>query len=95
MPDMSKSRAFLIVRDEDPTGVSGTGIVAEGFQFHDGQVAISWFGNHQILEVTSSIKRWLFVHGHQGRTRVEWLERPRPQVRHRATPRSGQTRRQS
>lgn len=35
-------RSFLLVRDEDETGVSGTGTVAQGIEFSDGTVALRW-----------------------------------------------------
>jgi len=35
-------RRFLLVRDCDPSGVSGTGIVAEGVQFSDGTAVMHW-----------------------------------------------------
>lgn len=52
--------------------MSGTGTIAEGVEFHDGQVAISWFGQHHILEVAPNIDTWVLIHGHQGKTEVVW-----------------------
>ena len=37
-------RTFRLIRDEDPTGISGTGSVAEGVEFDDGTVAMRWEG---------------------------------------------------
>ena len=67
-------RLFKLVRNEDVHGVSGTGIVAEGVQFHDGQVVMSWFGRLHTLEVSPSIETTEAIHGHDGRTKVVWLE---------------------
>lgn len=66
-------RTFNIMRTEDVSGISGTGIVAEGVEFHDGQAAISWFGRYHILEVAVSLDTWLAVHSHDGRTHIEFL----------------------
>ena len=67
-------RFFNVMRNDDISGISGCGIVAEGVEFHDGQVAISWFGRYHILEVCKDLKTWLDVHGHEGRTIVEFLK---------------------
>jgi hypothetical protein len=37
-----KHRRFELHRDTDITGVSGTGVVAEGVAFSDGVVALRW-----------------------------------------------------
>lgn len=66
-------RLFHLIRDEDVSGVSGTGIVAEGVEFHDGQCVISWFGRLHSVAVYPSIDGIIEVHGHDGRTVVEWL----------------------
>ena len=69
---------FLLVRDEDVTGVSGTGVVAQGVEFADGVVALRWLGEWPTSVVfhDEGIRSVLQVHGHGGRTRVVWLDRP-------------------
>lgn len=64
-------RYFHLVRKEDVSGVSGTGKVAEGIEFHDGQVVLSWYGVHHTIEVLPSIDTLLAIHGHDGRTVVD------------------------
>lgn len=66
-------RTFNLVRKEDVSGVSGTGVVAEGVEFHDGQVVMSWFGRHHTIEVAPNISDIEAIHGHEGRTVIEWL----------------------
>ena len=66
-------RTFEVDRTEDVSGVSGLGIVAEGVVFHDGQCAVSWFGQYHICEVVKDIETWLAVHGHDGKTKIKWL----------------------
>jgi hypothetical protein len=66
-------KGFVLVRSEDASGVSGIGIVAEGVQFHDGQCVLSWFGHHHSVAVYPSIDTLIAIHGHEGRTVVEWL----------------------
>ena len=65
-------RTFRLIRTEDVSGVSGTGRVAEGVEFHDGQVVMSWFGRHHTIEVSPSIETTMAIHGHDGKTKVVW-----------------------
>lgn len=64
---------FYLNRTEDETGVSGTGVVAEGIRFSDGRVALRWcVGEHRSTTVWDSIEAVEAIHGHDGRTTVEW-----------------------
>lgn len=64
-------RTFRLERDEDVTGISGTGTVAEGVEFSNGKVAICWIsGEHQSTVVWDSIDSVEAIHGHGGKTRV-------------------------
>ncbi|WP_237706791.1 hypothetical protein [Kribbella flavida] len=65
---------FELVRHRDLSGVSGTGVVAEGCVFTDGSVALRWRGNNPATAVWPDIDSVLAVHGHQGATEVHWLE---------------------
>jgi len=63
---------FRLVRAEDVSGVSGTGVVAEGVRFHDGQCVMSWFGRHHTLEIAPRIEDIVEIHGHSGKTVIQW-----------------------
>ena len=66
-------RAFTLERDADPTGVSGTGKIAEGIEFDDGRVALRWcVGEHRSTVTWDSIQSVQAIHGHDGKTRVVW-----------------------
>lgn len=68
-------RPFTLHRDEDVSGVSGTGAVAEGIEFSDGHVALRWcVGEHRSTVIWGSIAAVEAIHGHDGRTRVLWGE---------------------
>lgn len=68
-------RLFYLVRTEDVTGTSGTGIVAEGVQFTDGTVVLRWVcGPATSTCVYVSLYDLLAIHGHEGRTHIEPLE---------------------
>mgnify|MGYP005813502891 CR=1 FL=1 len=64
-------RSFLLVRDVDVSGVSGTGVVAEGVEFSDGAVALHWLaGEVHSTAVFGSLAEVRAVHGHNGATRI-------------------------
>lgn len=67
-------RLFQLHRDTDVSGVSGTGIVAEGVLFQNGQVALAFLGNLHAVEVLENIQTVEAIHGHNGATRIVWLE---------------------
>ena len=68
-------KRFLLQREEDVTGVSGTGVVAEGVQFTDGRVALRWcVGVHRSTVLWDYIAAVEDIHGHDGRTRVVWMD---------------------
>jgi hypothetical protein len=67
-------RTFELVRHRDLSGVSGTGVVAEGCVFTDGSVALRWRGNNPATAVWPDLESVLAVHGHHGATEVHWLE---------------------
>ncbi len=72
------SRRFLLRRDIDETGVSGTGYVAEGIEFTSGMVAMTWLSPHRCINVYESIKTVEALHGHGGKTVVEWIDGTKP-----------------
>lgn len=73
-PEPAKPMRFLLQRDTDVTGVSGTGVVAEGVQFTDGTVAMRWLTAHRSTVLWGSIEEAEKVHGHDGKTRVVRLD---------------------
>lgn len=67
-------RRFQLVRDVDVTGVSGTGVVAWGVQFPDGKVITRWKARIAQTCVWDCIEDIEAIHGHDGATRVEWID---------------------
>lgn len=67
-------RRFNLNRIEDETGISGTGIVAEGVVFANGKAALSWRTSHTSVAVYDSMFALEAIHGHGGRTRIEWVD---------------------
>lgn len=71
-------RAFVLVRDDDVTGVSGTGVVAQGVEFTDGTVAMRWASAWPTSVVfhDRGIEGVEAIHGHDGATRIVWCDQP-------------------
>jgi hypothetical protein len=68
-------RRFVLHRDIDVSGVSGTGDVAEGIEWSDGTVALRWRGKWATTVVWDyGLDALLAVHGHNGKTVVRWLD---------------------
>lgn len=70
----SPMRRFNLVRDQDVTGVSGTGVVAEGVVFSTGQVCMTWLTAINSTVIYPSIDNVQHIHGHGGATRIVWLD---------------------
>jgi hypothetical protein len=70
----TKLRRFQLHRDQDASGVSGVGIVAEGVEFTNGMCALTWLTPTPCVNVYLSIKVVEHVHGHEGKTRVVFLD---------------------
>jgi hypothetical protein len=63
-------KTFHLYRHEDESGVSGTGRVAQGVVFDDGQAVLRWLGEHPSTTVYPNIGEVKAIHGHQGKTEV-------------------------
>ena len=68
-------RRFHLIRDEDLSGVSGTGIVAEGVEFENGKCVICWTSKYHIASIIDNMHTLEKVHGHGGKTHVEWIDK--------------------
>lgn len=79
-PRISQMRRFQLIRDEDVTGVSGTGVVAEGVLLTSGKVVVEWLTDWPTSVVwhDRGLESVEHVHGHNGRTRIEWIDPATP-----------------
>jgi hypothetical protein len=68
-------RVFQLWRDEDQSGVSGTGRVAIGVVFPSGKVVMEWLGSHSTFGIYENLQDVERIHGHGGKTRVIFNER--------------------
>lgn len=71
---VSTARRFILVRDEDVSGTSGVGTVAEGVEFSSGSVALHWLSQLEVVAVYANTKVVLQVHGHDGKTKLVWVD---------------------
>jgi hypothetical protein len=87
---LSGRRRFELHRDTDVSGVSGTGVVADGDWFPDpfevrfpdgtclelpaGWCVIRWRGECRSTVLWESVDDAMKVHGHHGSTRLVWLD---------------------
>lgn len=69
-------RRFVLQRHVDETGVSGTGVVAEGVEFTNGVVALSWVSQFPTSVVFHhrGIESVKAIHGHNGNTEIVFLD---------------------
>jgi hypothetical protein len=63
-------RFFELHRAEDKSGVSGTGIVAEGVVFWNGKCALAWKTKYTSVAIYDDIETLEKIHGHDGKTQV-------------------------
>lgn len=81
-----RPRRFELVRMDDYSGVSGTGVVAVGVAYPDGAVHMQWRNaENDDLETDSNgvafkpapdgIEATIEIHGHEGRTELRWIDK--------------------
>ncbi|MDY6770006.1 MAG: hypothetical protein SVU88_03465 [Candidatus Nanohaloarchaea archaeon] len=74
MNEKDRVRRFKLVRHEDESGVSGTGVVAYGCVFPNGRAALTWDTEPTSTAWYDSIEELEEIHGHDGKTEVEWID---------------------
>ncbi|MFE6126663.1 hypothetical protein ACFQ6Q_00100 [Streptomyces sp. NPDC056437] len=75
MTNPQPPRRFYLQRDNDITGVSGTGRVADGVLWPDGTASVRWLGERpSVVFWDGGFEDAEAVHGHGGHTRVIWLD---------------------
>ncbi|MFB6805427.1 hypothetical protein [Streptomyces sp. NPDC056387] len=71
---MTNSRRFHLLRHADISGVSGTGIVADGVLWPDGTASLRWRGERPSTVHWDRIADAEAVHGHGGATEIVWTD---------------------
>ena len=70
--EVPKLRKFHFEREEDVSGLSGTGIVAIGVMLPSGMVVLEWLTPIKSINHYHSIADMEALHGHGGKTQVVW-----------------------
>lgn len=66
-----KVKPFYLLRNEDVSGTSGTGIVCMGAVLPSGRVVLEWIiANHATIEILNNLEEVTLLHGHEGRSVV-------------------------
>lgn len=71
-------RRFILKRIEDVHGKSGVGVVAEGCEFENGSVALTWMSSHWSGTWFNSVHELKRIHSHGGKTKIVWVDEPTP-----------------
>jgi hypothetical protein len=72
-------RRFVLARHQDPSGISGVGIVAEGVALTGGTAFLHWLTEHEtFVHWPGGVDAILAVHGHEGSTIARWLDEEPP-----------------
>lgn len=67
-------RRFVLDRRKDISGISGTGVVARGVEFHDGAAVLRWCVGRKSTAIYDSMDDLVAIHGHDGSTQVRWID---------------------
>lgn len=67
-------RRFELVRTEDVSGISGTGIVAKGVEFDDGTCVMRWCTHVSSVAMYQTAEDLIHIHGHDGRTEMRYMD---------------------
>lgn len=78
-------RRFELVRSEDVSGASGTGVVAVGVEFPSGAVVFEWLNDSNprldtaqnglsVKPGPDGFEDTIEVHGHDGRTTIRYVD---------------------
>lgn len=69
-----KMRRFVLDRKTDKTGVSGTGIVAEGVEFTDGTCVMNWLRHTRSTAIYANLRTLEDIHSHGGASEVRFID---------------------
>lgn len=70
----SHIRRFQLHRVEDESGISGTGLVAEGVLLTGGRVVLHWLTVYGSVNIYDNMEVLMALHGHHGKTKVVYQD---------------------
>lgn len=70
-------KSFYLLREDDESGISGTGIVAMGVILPSGKCVMEWTSFHTSVAIYNNIQDVEIIHGHNGATKIIIIETKR------------------
>lgn len=67
---LDQMQEFYLMRDEDVSGTSGTGVVARGVVLPSGKAVLEWTSFHTSIALYNNLQDVEAIHGHGGKTKV-------------------------
>ena len=67
-------KRFYLQRIVDASGISGVGKIAEGCQFDTDWCALVWLTEKTSMSYYPNIDVLESIHGHNGMTRIVWID---------------------
>lgn len=67
---MDSIKEFYLMRLEDETGISGTGMVARGVVLPSGTAVMEWQTFHSSIAIYKNVADVEAIHGHNGKTKL-------------------------
>jgi hypothetical protein len=67
-------RRYVLRREVDQSGISGTGDVADGIVWPDGTTTLRWRGQYASVAHWANLAHVEAIHGHGGLTRIVWVD---------------------
>lgn len=67
-------RRFELWRAVDISGISGTGMIAHGVEFNNGQCVMQWQTDVRSICVYENADQLIKIHGHNGATLLQWID---------------------
>jgi hypothetical protein len=71
---------FALVRDFDPNGISGIGLIAVGVELKNGEVLVVWVTKMSSRVHWDNINQVVQTHCKVGTTRLEWYSQYRQEI---------------
>lgn len=71
-----KIKPFYLMRHQDLSGLSGTGIIAIGVVYPNGKAHMQWVSYKTSFEMHDSVENLIDIHSHGGATELLWGDPP-------------------
>lgn len=73
MLECSKPKLFKLIRNNDISGISGTGLVAYGCEFQYNFIVLFWIGSINSMTFHTSMSNIEHIHCHSGLSFIQYI----------------------